>query len=72
MLAKITEVLGRHRLIFGNGIFRCSCTTQSYTKSRGAAQDAHDIHTAHQLAAAGLRMEPADPRQAFLERRGIQ
>lgn len=71
-MQQITEVLGLHRLLYRNGYFCCSCKGANYTKSRRPAADAHDIHLAHALSAAGLKMAPSDPREAFLQRRGVK
>lgn len=68
MLAEIVRVLSQHRLALNTGVFRCTCDESVYTRNRRAAVEAHDIHTAGALRAAGLTIAPKDPRAAFLAR----
>lgn len=69
MLAKIVNIITGHRFAKADTpYYYCTCGEATFGRYRKAAQDDHDKHVAQMFIAAGLRLQPKDPREAFRAR----
>lgn len=68
-LATIVNTITSHRFAKADTPnYYCTCGEVQFGRYRAKAVDAHDIHVAQSLVAAGLRTKVKDPREAFLDR----